>query len=43
VVRRDPTAAGYSIENHLLSALAALEAHVSSFAKRTADKRAKPV
>ncbi len=43
VVRRDPTAAAYSIENHLLSALAALEAHVSSFAKRTADKRAKPI
>lgn len=42
VVRRDPTAAAYSIENHLLSALAALEAHVSSFAKRSAHKRAKP-
>src|SRR5439155_2959375 len=34
VRRRDPTAAAYSIENHLLSALAALETHVSSFAKR---------
>jgi DNA-binding GntR family transcriptional regulator len=42
VVRRDPTAAAYSIENHLLSALAALEAHVSLFAKRSAHKRAKP-
>jgi DNA-binding GntR family transcriptional regulator len=41
VVRRDPTAAAYSIEHHLLSALAALEAHVSSFAKRSPDKRAK--
>jgi DNA-binding GntR family transcriptional regulator len=39
VVRRDPTAAAYSVENHLLSALAALEAHVSSFAKRNGDKR----
>ena len=35
VRRRDPTAAGYAIENHLLSALAALEAHVASFAKRS--------
>jgi DNA-binding GntR family transcriptional regulator len=42
VLRRDPTAAAYAIENHLLSALAALEAHVSSFAKRSIDKRAKP-
>jgi DNA-binding GntR family transcriptional regulator len=39
VVRRDPTAAAYSIENHLRTALAALEAHVSSFAKRNGDKR----
>jgi DNA-binding GntR family transcriptional regulator len=36
VRRRDPTAAGYAIENHLLSALAALESHVASFAKRSA-------
>jgi DNA-binding GntR family transcriptional regulator len=42
VVRRDPTAAAYSIENHLVSALAALEAHVASFAKRSTDRRAKP-
>jgi DNA-binding GntR family transcriptional regulator len=41
VARRDPTAAAYSVENHLLSALAALEAHVSSFAKRNGDKRTK--
>ena len=42
VLRRDPTAAAYSIENHLRSALAALEAHVSSFAKRSGgDKRAR--
>jgi DNA-binding GntR family transcriptional regulator len=40
VARRDPTAAAYAIEHHLLSALAALEAHVSSFAKRSTDKRA---
>ncbi len=38
VCRRDPTAAAYSIENHLLSALAALETHVASFAKRSSDK-----
>jgi DNA-binding GntR family transcriptional regulator len=43
VVRRDPTAAAYAIENHLLSALGALEAHVSSFAKRSTEKRAKPI
>src|SRR3989440_5668293 len=42
VVRRDPTAAAYSIENHLLSALAALEGHVAPFATRS-DKRAKPI
>jgi DNA-binding GntR family transcriptional regulator len=41
VARRDPTAAAYSVENHLLRALAALEAHVSSFAKRNGDKRIK--
>jgi len=41
VAGRDPTAAAYSVENHLLSALAALEAHVSSFAKRNGDKRKK--
>jgi DNA-binding GntR family transcriptional regulator len=41
VARRDPTAAAYAVESHLLSALAALEAHVSSFAKRGGDKRAK--
>jgi len=41
VARRDPTAAAYSLEHHLLSALAALEAHVSSFAKRPTDKRPK--
>ena len=41
VVRRDPTAAAYSIENHLRSALAALEAHVSAFAKRNGDKRSR--
>jgi DNA-binding GntR family transcriptional regulator len=41
VSRRDPTAAAYSVENHLLSALAALEAHVSSFAKRNGDERTK--
>jgi DNA-binding GntR family transcriptional regulator len=35
VSRRDPTAAAYAIENHLLSALAALEAHVDSFSKRS--------
>jgi DNA-binding GntR family transcriptional regulator len=35
VSRRDPTAAAHAIENHLLSALGALEAHVSSFTKRT--------
>jgi DNA-binding GntR family transcriptional regulator len=42
VAQRDPTAAAYAVENHLLSALTALEAHVSSFAKRNDDKRAKP-
>ena len=35
VSRRDPTAAAYAVENHLLSALAALEAHVASFTKRS--------
>lgn len=34
VQRRDPTAAAYAIETHLLSALAALESHVASFARR---------
>jgi DNA-binding GntR family transcriptional regulator len=38
VRRRDPTAAAYSIENHLLNALAALETHIFSFAKRTNDQ-----
>ncbi|MFO0995894.1 MAG: GntR family transcriptional regulator [Alphaproteobacteria bacterium] len=38
VARRDPTAAAYSVENHLLSALNALESHVSSFAKRNHDE-----
>jgi DNA-binding GntR family transcriptional regulator len=41
VAARDPTAAAYAVENHLLSALSALEAHVSSFAKRSGEKRAK--
>ena len=41
VARRDPTAAAHAIESHLLSALAALEAHVSSFARRSTDKRAR--
>lgn len=41
VARRDPTAAAYSVENHLLSALGALEAHVSTFMKRNGDKRKK--
>jgi len=36
VVQRDPTAAGYAVENHLLSALAALEAHVAMFVRRSA-------
>lgn len=40
VCRRDPTATAYAIENHLLSALAALEAHVSSFAKRSGSRKA---
>lgn len=35
VARRDPTAASFSIESHLLSALAALEGHVASFTKRS--------
>src|SRR5712692_9216892 len=35
VRRRDPTAAAYAVENHLLSALAALETHVASFTKRS--------
>jgi len=35
VSRRDPTAAAHAIENHLLSALGALEAYASSFTKRT--------
>ena len=34
VEQRDPTAAGFAVESHLLSALAALEAHVSAFSKR---------
>ena len=37
ISRRDPTAAAYAIENHLLSALATLESHVASFAKRTSS------
>lgn len=37
ISRRDPTAAAYAIENHLLSALGALEAHVASFSKRTSS------
>jgi DNA-binding GntR family transcriptional regulator len=41
VAQRDPTAAGYAVENHLLTALAELEAHVSSFAKRNGDKRSR--
>ena len=41
VARRDPTAAAYAVENHLLSALSALEAHVSSFAKRGGGERKK--
>lgn len=39
VARRDPTAAAYSVENHLLSALRALESHVSSFARRNDGAR----
>ena len=41
VARHDPTGAAYAIEHHLLSALAALEAHVSSFAKRSTANRTK--
>jgi DNA-binding GntR family transcriptional regulator len=37
VSRRDPTAAAYAIENHLLSALGALETHVASFTKRSSS------
>jgi DNA-binding GntR family transcriptional regulator len=37
VNRRDPTAVAFAIENHLLSALAALEAHVASFTKRSSS------
>ena len=36
VVQRDPTAASYAVENHLLSALAALETHVATFARHSA-------
>jgi DNA-binding GntR family transcriptional regulator len=39
VRRRDPTAAAYAIENHLLIALAALEAHVASFSRRSGNAR----
>lgn len=41
VSRRDPTAAAHSVESHLLNALCALEAHVSSFSKRNGGNRRK--
>jgi DNA-binding GntR family transcriptional regulator len=43
VASRDPTAAAYAVERHLLSALAALEAHVSAFARLSGDRRARQV
>ena len=40
VQRRDPTAAAYAIENHLLTALAALEAHIVVLCEAIVGERA---
>lgn len=42
VASRDPTAAASAVDQHLASALAALETHVSGFTKRAAASRKTP-